>query len=32
LVCRQYVHPDSRMLIMWGTENPAASHGHKFLR
>ncbi len=32
LVCRQYVHPDSRMSIMWGTENPAASHGHKFLR
>jgi hypothetical protein len=32
LVCRQYVHPDSRMSIMWGMENPAASHRQEFLR
>jgi phage gp37-like protein len=32
LVCRQYVHPDPRIWVMWGTKNPAASHGHKFLR
>jgi hypothetical protein len=31
LVCRQYVHPDSRMSIMWGTKNPAASHDREFL-